>query len=165
MADLSPEQWRVLNHLYQHKLHTVRPKLAHVRQSQHVTDADLLDLDEMYLIGATIAGRDVSVSAIRNLAKHARLRLTGPGLRYMSADPFNQMRYTLSRHAQPITLRRLFTDNTITHDDVEAAARDRQITVTIAEDFPHDFGTRLAQLPATQVRVALTSKGREYLPR
>jgi DNA-binding MarR family transcriptional regulator len=34
VTKLSPEQWRVLDYLYQHKLNTNRPKMVHVRSSQ-----------------------------------------------------------------------------------------------------------------------------------
>lgn len=168
MTQLNPEQWRALDYLYQHKLHTVRPKMIHVRDSQKVSDADLLDLVSRDLIDADLFDDDHPITNVpRPLLKYVRLKLTTVGLRTVLGDPGNQIRYTLGQHPGPITFVKLVDENAeVGYDDVAEQIHRGLITASY-EDLD-EFAVIWLILARVQVaikfHVALTAKGREYLP-
>jgi len=168
VTQLSPEQWRILDYLYQHKLHTVRPKMTQVRSTQKVTDADLLDLIGRDLIGAVLVDDDNPISTVpRPLLKYVRLKLTGAGLRTVLGDPGNQIRYTLGQHAGPITFVKLVDENAeVGYDDV--AEQMHRGLITAAYEDLDEFAVIWLVLARTQIAskflITLTAKGREYLP-
>jgi hypothetical protein len=176
---LNPEQWRILNYLYQHKLHTARPKLNHVRKSQKASDADLVDLIARGMVTPMLGGEEINGRLGKlprllqtALAAHIRLWLPAAGLYTVLEDAGNQIRYTLSRHRGPIRLTQLFDGNNVTLDDVaaeEAAGRCR-LSLVIP-----DFGEFAMDASALWLfyntdrngmyfTTALTPKGTEYLP-
>jgi hypothetical protein len=167
---LSPEQWRVLNYLYQHKLHTVRPKLTHVRKTQKITDTDLIDLVARGLIIPQLGDSEIPESmaslprfAQDAVARHIRLRLSAAGLRVVLDDPGNQIRYTLGQHGW-VSLAKLFDGNTVVIDDVAAEQTRGLIRVRFPGDDSEIEMTAEVFLLGEFFMVALTSKGREYLP-
>jgi hypothetical protein len=176
---VSPAQWRVLLYLYQHKLHTVRPYARAVRKSQ---DAGIVDLDDLYgleLIGAQLGNRDIEELGLRGLreaglakllsssfAKSVRLRLTAAGLRVALADAGNQIRYALGNGAR--TLAGLFDDNEIELEDVAEQQRRGLITITLPDGDDFDLTDSMDMLTfrlGFLLKVKLTAKGKEYLPR
>jgi len=168
VTKLSPEQWRVLDYLFQYSLHTVRPKLTHVRSSQKVSDTDLLDLTSRDLIGADFFDDDNPMSNLpRPLLKYVRLRLTIAGRDAVLGDPGNQIRFTLGQHPGPLTFAKLVDENPeVGYDDVAEQIRRGLITASY-EDLD-EFAVIWLVLARTQIAakflITLTAKGREYLP-
>ena len=165
----SPEQWRILGYLYLHKLHTVRPKLTHVCKAQKVTCEDLDRLTEAGFIAGEIDRTDLGPEiGLHRISSHIqrviRLRLTAAGLRIVLSDPGNQIRYTLGQYDKPISVAKLFDDgNTITVDDLAAMQTRGLITVALPEVGEFEVNRSLL-LFRDFFTVALTPKGREYLP-
>ncbi|BCJ53069.1 hypothetical protein Asp14428_45440 [Actinoplanes sp. NBRC 14428] len=168
MTQLSPEQWRILDYLYQHKLHTVRPKMTHVRASQKVTDNDLLDLIARDLIGAVLVDDDNPISNVpRPLLKYVRLKLTAVGLRTVLDNPGNQIRYTLGQHTGPITFVKLVDLNPeVGYDDVAEQMHHGLITASYEDldEFAVIWLVLARSAIASKFLITLTAKGREYLP-
>jgi hypothetical protein len=172
---LSPEQWRVLNHLYQHKLHVVRPKMVEVRRTQKVTDADVVDLVARGLVIPQIGDAEIPESLARlprrmqdKVGRLIRLRLSAAGLRVVLDDPGNQIRYTirytLGQYGGWISLAKLFNGNTVVIDDVTTEQRRGLIRVRFPGGDTEIEVTAEVFLLGEFFMVALTSKGREYLP-
>ncbi|OJF10058.1 hypothetical protein [Couchioplanes caeruleus] len=169
MTPLSPEQWRVLNYLHHHKMHTLRPSLLHLRKLQYVGDADLIDLEDRGLITAILGNDEIQragLAALMNttLVARLRLRLSRPGLHTVLDDPGNQIRFTLGAYRTPIRLSTLFVGNTIVIDDVITMQRRRLIAVELL-DFGEFELTPDARRCTEIFIVRLTDKGAEYLPR
>ena len=168
MTQLNPEQWRALDYLYQHKLHTVRPQMLHVRNVQKTGDANLLDLIARDLVGAVLVDDDNPISTVpRPLLKYVRLKLTAAGLHTVLGDTGNQIRYTLGQHPGPITFAKLVDENAeVGYDDVAEQMRRGLITASY-EDFD-EFAVIWLVLARSQIAakflITLTAKGREYLP-
>lgn len=168
VRNLSPEQWRVLNALFDFSRHTVRPRLTAIHKTQ---DAGYDDIDELYesrLIDVRFDDTDLSpevgLHKVGNAARrHMRLRLSRSGLARVLDDPLNQIRCTLAQHSRPIPLVKLYRhDNTTVIDDLVKAQHAGQITVTFC-------GEEVELTPRVVLfgelhDVALTARGREYLP-
>ena len=169
MTQLNPEQWRALDYLYQHKLHTNRPKMTQVRTSQKVTDTDLLDLVGRDLVGAELFDDDNPISRLpRPLLKYVRLTLTSTGLRTVLDDPGNQIRYTLGQHPNPITFAKLTDANPdVGYDDVAEQMHRGLITASYEDldEFAVIWLVLARSALAARFTITLTAKGRDYLPR
>jgi hypothetical protein len=170
VTQLSPEQWRILDHLFYCSLHVVRPKLTHVRKAQKVTDDELLDLIARGLIIPLLSHEEIPGAAGQLprvlqsvLARHIRLRLSRAGLNTVLDDPGNQIRWMLGQHHGPISLARLFHGNTIAIDDVIDVQRRGLISVELPDLGEFDL-TASVVLFGEIFQVTLTPKGREYLP-
>ena len=176
---ISPAQWRVLLHLYQHKLFTVRPHATAVRKSQGITDAELADLHARGLMNVLLGDtdideawprgiRDAGLTALLKSAfgKALRLRLSTAGMREVLDCPGNQIRYALGNGAS--TLADLFDDNEIELEDVAEQQRRRLITITLPEVGDFDLTESMDALTfrlGFLLNVKLTAKGEHYLPR
>ncbi|MEV6305866.1 hypothetical protein AB0M02_41070 [Actinoplanes sp. NPDC051861] len=164
--------WRVLNYLYQHSLHTVRPYLTHVSKSQDVWYDHFVDLDNEGLIWAQIGDQDIDLHKVikpgrgrtsPTVLKKIRIRLSAHGLATVLDSPLNQIRYTLGHYAAPIKLTKLFDGNNIAMDDVIKLQKLGHLKVTFTAD-PEEV-TLVPGVYGVIFDAALTAKGREYLPR
>jgi len=177
VKQLSAAQWRVLNYLFQHKLHTVRPKLIQVRKAQDVTDVDLRDLEARGLFTAYLVDEEYPLNRVpQPLVKYVRLRLNDAGLRAVIGDPGNQIRYSVGQYyrqySEPIGLNKLCVNGDIAIDDVVAVFRLGQIKASLCVPDFGDFELdgKILWLFAENdaygnfFKVTLTPKGREYLP-
>jgi hypothetical protein len=173
-ARFTAEQWRVLNYIYQHKLHTVRPKMAEVLNSQKATENDLSELFDRNLIALTLFdGQNPTRGRVpAALHKHVRLRLTAAGLRAVLDDVNNQIRYALGQHTGPVTLAKLFTeleDSNAAYDYDGLIIQWGAGLLTLNHGEIGQFNETTIEvvrwLEPYDVLVALTGKGRSYLPR
>ena len=142
--------------------------MIRVCKSQKVTADDIDWLAEAGYIAAQLGGTDLDPFIGLNkvgtpIQRHLRLRLTASGLHAVLDDPGNQIRYTLGQHDKPISLAKLFEDNTITMDDVAAMQVRGLISVVLPEVGEFEVTGSLL-LFGDFFAVSLTPKGREYLP-
>jgi len=170
--------WRVLNALYDNRLRLSRRFLTRVLHDQNAGPDDLINLDMSDLIYASIDDKEIPVRKAVDLApKRTLLHLSAKGRAEVTTDPGNQVRYTLGQHDKPIRLAKLFDGNTITSDDVSGQHRSGLISITVADVGEIDSPTseELANRSIVNhlyvdylfgdiVKVALTAKGRNYLP-
>jgi hypothetical protein len=165
VTQLRPAQWRIINSLFLHSMHTVYPKLATVRKNQEAYNGDFLGLAEQGLIAAVIDDGDCPIdpALLRYRANEAALRLTVEGKRRGEVDPLNTVVWKLAAtDGKPLGLNKLIDCEAVTHASLCDLQESGVIDVATCDGMPVQL-SRTDVGAANQLKARLTERGRSYV--
>ncbi|BCJ53068.1 hypothetical protein Asp14428_45430 [Actinoplanes sp. NBRC 14428] len=157
--------WRVLNALYDNRLRFARRFLTRVMHDQNVSPDDLINLDMSDLIYASLDGEEIEVrNAVTVAPKRTLLHLAPKGRTQVAEDPGNRIRLRLDRPL-PTDLSALLKGSAFTLDDVVKLQDLGQVKATLSSGDDFALTPDLVVIDMVFLCwVALTPRGREYLP-